>query len=159
MRVSRYWRVLCAVAVSVVMLPISGEASAQEEGGCAIGRKYIELVQKREFESVAKLFAPDAVFYAPTGKVYRGAAEIHRFYTTEAAALTKLVVRGQNFVGSEKECYFEIWTRSKKDADGIYVLDPEGDFVRNAIDHFTFNDQGQVVELVAHSAPTANMFK
>lgn len=137
----------------------AGTAAAQDGDACKVGRTYIDLVQKREFAAVAKLFAPNAVVYAPTGKVYRGEAEIQQFYTVEAAKLTGLVVRPQGFVGSKTECYFEIWARSRKDADGVYVLDPNGEFVRNAIDHFTLDGQGRVIEMVAHSAPTANMFK
>jgi hypothetical protein len=144
---------------AAVLVLAAGPAAAQEADACAVGRTYIDLVQKREFAAVAKLFAPNAVVYAPTGKVYRGEAEIKQFYTVEAAKLTGLVVRPQGFVGNRTECYFEIWARSKKDADGVYVLDPNGEFVRNAIDHFTLDAQGRVIEMVAHSAPTANMFK
>ncbi|MCA0200028.1 MAG: nuclear transport factor 2 family protein [Proteobacteria bacterium] len=148
-----------AVVVAGLLGLAAGPAAAQAGDACEVGRTYIDLVQKREFAAVAGLFAPDAVVYAPTGKVYRGAAEIRRFYTVEAAKLTGLVVRPQGFVGSATECYFEIWARAKKDADGVYVLDPDGEFVRNAIDHFTLDGQGRVIEMVAHSAPTANMFK
>src|SRR5690348_8059054 len=101
----------------VLALMFVNAAAAQTGDACTVGRKYIELVGKREWEAVATLFAPAAVVYAPTGKIYRGAAEIHRFYTVEAAALPGLVVRPQGFVGSKSECYFEIWARSKKDAE------------------------------------------
>lgn len=147
-----------AVFAGILVLG-SGAVAARENDACVVGRTYIELVQKREFAAVAKLFAPNAVVYAPTGKVYRGEAEIRQFYTVEAVKLTGLVVRPQGFVGSKTECYFEIWARSRKDADGVYVLDPNGAFVRNAIDHFTLDEQGRVIEMVAHSAPSANMFK
>lgn len=147
------------IAAVLALILVSGAAAAQGGDACAVGRTYIDLVSKGEFAAVAKLFAPNAVVYAPTGKVYRGAEEITRFYTVEAAKLTGLVVRPQGFVGSKTECYFEIWARSKKDAEGVYVLDPTGEFVRNAIDHFTIDEQGRVLEMVAHSAPTANMFK
>lgn len=147
--------------IAVIALTLASLAAAAQTGdACSVGRTYIELVQKREWNAVADLFAPDAVVHAPTGKVYRGADEIRRFYTVEASQLgANLVVRPQGFVGSKTECYFEIWARSKKDADGVYVLDPNGEFVRNAIDHFTLDAQGRVLEMVAHSAPTANMFK
>ncbi|MGE3334241.1 MAG: nuclear transport factor 2 family protein [Rhodospirillaceae bacterium] len=147
-----------AALVGILVLA-SGNVAAQERDACSVSRRYIELVQKREFAAVADLFADNAVVYAPTGKVYRGGAEIKQFYTVEAAKLTGLVVRPQGFVGSKTECYFEIWARSRKDADGVYVLDPKGEFVRNAIDHFTLDGEGRVIEMVAHSAPTANMFK
>lgn len=148
------------IATVVALTLVSSAALAQSGDASTVGRKYIELVGQREWEAVANLFAPNAVVYAPTGKVYRGAEEIRRFYTVEASQLgANLVVRPQGFVGSKTECYFEIWARSKKDAEGVYVLDPNGEFVRNAIDHFTLDDQGRVLEMVAHSAPTANMFK
>ncbi|MGE4061931.1 MAG: nuclear transport factor 2 family protein [Rhodospirillaceae bacterium] len=147
------------IALALLASSLNVAAAAQGGDACDVGRRYIELVSKGEFAAVARLFAPDAVVYAPTGKVYRGAEEITRFYTVEAAKLKGLVVRPQGFVGSATECYFEIWARSSKDAAGVYVLDPKGEFVRNAIDHFTLDAQGRVVEMVAHSAPTANMFK
>ena len=146
--------------IAVLALVVVNTAVAQTTDACAVGRTYIELVQKRQWDAVADLFAPSAVVYAPTGKVYRGAAEIRRFYTVEASQLgSNLVVEPRGFVGNRTECYFEIWARSRKDADGVYVLDPNGELVRNAIDHFTVDDKGQVIEMVAHSAPTANMFK
>ena len=147
------------IIVALVSTFVSGAAAAQTGDACDVGRRYIDLVSKREWAAVAKLFAPDAVVHAPTGKVYRGADEITRFYTVEAAQLTNLVVEPRGFVGSKSECYFEIWARSTKDAEGVYVLDPKGELVRNAIDHFTLDAEGRVIEMVAHSAPTANMFK
>lgn len=147
------------IRVALVSALVVASTAAYAQDACTVGRTYIELVQKREFAAVAKLFAPNAVVYAPTGRVYRGGEEITKFYTVEAAKLTGLVVRPQGFVGTKTECYFEIWARSRKDADGVYVLDPNGEFVRNAIDHFTLDEQGRVLEMVAHSAPAANMFK
>jgi len=148
------------VAVLVAILSFAGIPAQADENSpaCQVGKKYMELVQKADFAAVADLFAPNAEFHAPTGVSFYGAVEIRNFYLNDAAALTNLVVRPQDFFGNDHQCYFEIWTRSSPNKDGIYVLDPNGEFVRGAIDHFTINDEGRVVRFVAHSPPTADMF-
>jgi hypothetical protein len=155
-------KMAASAALTLVMLSATHSVPAQADENspaCMVGKKYMELVQKADFAAVADLFASNAEFHAPTGVVFKGAAEIRKFYLNDAAALTKLVVRPQDFVGDERDCYFEIWTRSSPNERGIYVLDPNGEFVRGAIDHFTIDDQGRVVRFVAHSSPTANMFE
>ena len=81
-----------------------------------------------------------------------GGAEIAAFYK-KAVAASPLVVRGEHFVAAGRECYFEIWSKSKRTADGRYMPDPEGAFVRAAVDHFTLNEAGQVIEMAAFPAP------
>ena len=155
-------KVVATFALTLVMLAVTGNGPVQaneNSPACMVGKKYMELVQKADFASVADLFAPNAEFHAPTGAVFNGAAEIRNFYLNDASALTKLVVRPQDFVGNERDCYFEIWTRSSPNERGVYVLDPNGEFVRAAIDHFTIDDQGRIVRFVAHSSPNANMFE
>src|SRR6185503_4114890 len=134
-------------------------AASAADDACAVSRKYIASVQARDFETVIGLFAPDAVFSTPNGPVLHGAAEIGAFYRTTVAGVTNLVVEPRAFVSSARECYFEIWTKSKKNADGVWVPDANGEFIRGAIDHFTLDSQGRVVELIAFPAPTARMFK
>jgi len=145
-------------AAFAIILGIFPAAAADTGRACAVGKKYIEAVQRKDFDTGVGLFAADAEFSTPTGPVLHG-AEIGKFYRTTVAAAQNLVVRAQNFVGSDTECYFEIWTKSKKNADGVWVPDADGDFIRGAIDHFTITADDKVARLVAFPAPTARMFK
>ncbi|MEQ9449896.1 MAG: nuclear transport factor 2 family protein, partial [Rhodospirillaceae bacterium] len=154
MRTVELSRVAGAVLSAVAMLAVTTQLAAQDENlsrACEVGKRYMELVQKRDFEAVSDLFAQDAAFYAPTGVVLHGADDIRAFYLKEAAALDKLVVQPHDFAGDDTHCYFEIWTKSSKNERGIYVLDPDGEFVRGAIDHFTVDEDGLIAEFVAHS--------
>ncbi len=145
-------------AAFAIILGIFPAAAADTGTACAVGKKYIEAVQRKDFDTVVSLFAADAEFSTPTGPVLHG-AEIGKFYKTTVASTQNLIVRAQSFVGSGAECYFEIWTKSKKNADGIWVPDADGEFIRGAIDHFTLDANGKVTRLVAFPAPTARMFK
>ena len=146
-------------SILALFLFITGAAQAADAGrACAVGKAYIEAVQRKDFDTVVGLFAADAEFSTPTGPVLHG-AEIGKFYKTTVASAQNLIVRAQNFVGSDTECYFEIWTKSKKNADGVWVPDAGGEFIRGAIDHFTINAAGKVTQLIAFPAPTARMFK
>ncbi len=145
------------VAVMTLMgMSESPARAADYDPACETPKKYIEFVQQGKFVEVGELFAADAVFYAPNGDGFRGAEAIRDFYITVAAPLN-VIVEPKNFIGGKNECVFEIWTKSKLNAEGIYVPDPDGKFVRGAIDHFTVDEQGRVVELVVHSSPSARM--
>ena len=150
-----------AVSVATLLLAIAVGSSAQAADyhpACETPKKYMEYVQQGKFVEVGNLFAPNAVFFAPNGDVFRGAEDIKKFYI-EVAAPLKVIVEPKNFIGDKNECFFEIWTKSKLNEEGIWVPDPNGEFVRGAIDHFTVDDEGRVLELVAHSSPLARMIE
>lgn len=128
--------------------------AADDGRACTTAKKYIELLQMGDFEGVGKLWAKDSVFNTPLGTQLRGQAAIADYYKTRIAA-AKLILRGQNYIGNDSECYLEIWHRSSPNADGKYVTDPNGEFHRGAADHFFVDPQGLVVEMVAYPAPTA----
>lgn len=145
------------LAVPLALL-LAGPAAAADQDACAVSRKYIAAIQARDFETVVGLFAANAEFSTPNGPVLHG-AEIGAFYRTTVAAAASLRVEPRNFVGAARECYFEIWTRSRKNADGVWVPDENGEYIRGAIDHFTLDADGKVIQLIAFPAPTARMFK
>lgn len=152
---------ICAAAAAIfVPLTVGGVPAWAEEyhPACETPKKYIELVQQGKFVEVGMLFADNAVFFAPNGDVYRGSADIREFYIKVAAPLN-VIVEPKNFIGDKNECFFEIWTKSKLNEEGIWVPDANGEFVRGAIDHFTVDEGGRVLELVAHSSPTARMIE
>jgi hypothetical protein len=86
------------------------------------------------------------------GTVLHGGAEIAAFYK-KAVGSSPLVVKGEHFVAGDRHCYFEIWSKSKPNAEGRYVPDPNGAFVRAAVDHFVLDQNGRVVEMAAFPAP------
>jgi hypothetical protein len=145
---------LAAAAMVLTAGLTSAPLSAAEADACAVSKKYIELLQTKKFDEIGNLYAADAVFFAPTGRTLRGKAEIGNYYKATVSN-AGLILRGQNYVGSKTECYFEIWHRSKLNADGKYVNAADGDFHRAAADHFTVNDRGLVVEMVAFPAGSA----
>lgn len=151
-------QVMWTFAAIAAILSAALARAADAGRACAVGQKYIEAVQRKDFDTVVNLFAADAEFSTPTGPVLHG-AEIGNFYKTTVASAQNLIVRARNFVGSDAECYFEIWTKSKKNADGVWVPDADGEFIRGAIDHFTINANVKVTQLIAFPAPTARMFK
>ncbi len=146
-------RKLRALYIALAVLVPVGSAVAADDA-CTVSKKYIEFLQTKKFAEIGNLFADDAVFYTPTGGTLRGKAAIGNYYT-KSVANAGLNLRGQNYVGNTTECYFEIWHRSKPNADGKYISDPNADFHRGAADHFTLNDKGLVVEMVAFPAGSA----
>lgn len=148
---------ICAVAALLASSAISASPAwaSDSDRACAAPKKYIAFLQQRNFDGIAKLFAANAVFYTPLGTVLHGSGEIGDFYKTVVAS-ANLIVKGQNFVGDKTDCFFEIWQRTKMNAAGKYLPDPDGEFTRGAIDHFTVDDRGRVVQMVA--APLPNHF-
>ena len=130
-------------------------APAQAADACATPRKYIEYVRAGTFDRIGPLFAEDAVLYTPVGAILRGAKAIDQFYKTVVAGIP-LAVEGRTFVSGQNECFFEVWSRSTPNAQGRYLPDPKGELVRAAVDHFTVNDQGLVVQMAAFPAPNVS---
>jgi ketosteroid isomerase-like protein len=131
---------------------IGSLAQAAQEDACAAPRRYVDYISQKNFDAVVALFAPDAAVFTPLGTVLHGGAEIAAFYR-KAVAASPLVVRGEHFVANGHDCYFEIWSKSSRTSDGRYVPDPQGAFVRAAVDHFTVDDTGRVTEMAAFPAP------
>ena len=139
-------------AAAILVLCSAAVVARAEDDACAAPRRYVDYISQKNFDAVVGLFAPDAAVFTPTGAVLRGGAAIAAFYK-KAVAAVPLVVKGEHFVASGRDCYFEIWSKSKRDADGRYVPDPQGAFVRAAVDHFTVDDAGRVIEMAAFPAP------
>ncbi|MHB1204806.1 MAG: nuclear transport factor 2 family protein [Rhodospirillaceae bacterium] len=133
--------------------PVASPAHAAD--ACATPKKYIEYVRAGAFDRIGPLFAEDAVLYTPVGAILHGAKAIDQFYTTVVAGIP-LAVEARTFVSGQNECFFEIWSRSTPNAQGRYMPDPAGELVRAAVDHFTVNDQGLVVQMAAFPAPNVS---
>ena len=136
----------------ILALSIAASAAQAEEDACSPARRYVAYISQKNFDAVVALFSPDAAVFTPLGTVLRGGAEIAAFYR-KAVAATPLVVKGEHFAASGRDCYFEIWSKSRRTDDGRYVPDPQGDYVRAAVDHFTLDAAGHVIEMAAFPAP------
>jgi len=119
-------------------------ASAHGKRACAPAQRYVELIAAERYDEVGTLFADDAVFVTPVGKVLHGSAEIRKFY---ADLMPKLKPRNVpiSFIGDGDECIMELVTATNLDNYAKYRL--------AAIDHFTVNEQGKIRHMVVYLRP------
>jgi hypothetical protein len=143
------------IAVLALAWPALSASPAHAADACVTPKKYIAFVQQGNFAAIGALFAEDAVLYTPVGAILHGAKAIDQFYKTVVAG-TPLAVEARTFVSDKNNCFFEIWSRSTPNAQGKYIPDPSGELVRAAVDHFTVNDQGLVVQMAAFPAPNVS---
>jgi hypothetical protein len=145
---------LSAVALALTCTAwITSPASAAD--ACAGPRKYVEYIQQGKFDRISTLFAEDAVIYTPVGAIIRGTQAIDQFYKT-VVATTPLAIEARAFVSGKDDCFFEIWSHSSPNAQGKYLPDPAGELVRAAVDHFTVNNKGLVMQMAAFPAPNVS---
>jgi hypothetical protein len=119
-------------------------ASAHGKRACAPAQRYVELIAAERYDEVGTLFADDAVFVTPIGKVLHGSTEIGKFY---AELMPKLKPRNVpiSFIADGDECIMELVTATNLDDFAKYRL--------AAIDHFTVNKQGKIRHLVVYLRP------
>src|ERR1700722_15524757 len=96
---------ICGIAVFLGLAAMSASAARANDDhrACATAKKYMALLEHRDFDGVAKLFAMNAVFYTPVGAVIHGSEAISDFYKTVIAS-ANLIGRGQNYVGDKSDC-------------------------------------------------------
>ena len=119
-------------------------ASAKGKRSCEPAQRYVDLMTAERYDEVGKLFADDAVFVTPTGKVLRGPAEIGAFY---AEMMPKFKPRNVpiSFIADGDECIMELVTATILDNFAAYRL--------AAIDHFTVNADGKIRHLTVYLRP------
>lgn len=124
--------------------------SADDKPVCATAAKYVELINAGRYSELQSLFAEDAVFLTPVGKVLHGRDEIGDFYT---AFLDKAVpeIVAISYIADGRECVMELAARTSLDPD-----DPNADkYQLGAIDHFTMNDDGEIAHMVVYVRPAS----
>jgi len=129
-------------------------AHAADSKACATAKKYIELIQTGAFETIGDLWAKESVFHTPLGTQLHGKEAIGNYYKTRIKE-AKLILRGQDYIGDDTHCFFEIWHKSKLNADGKYVTAADGEYHRGAADHFIVDKDGLIVEMAAYPSPAA----
>lgn len=106
----------------------------------AFAERYVELVNRGEYSQLRTLFAADALFLGPGGRVIRGASDIGAFYEEFLPTLAP-TIRIATFVEQGDACVYELEARVNGDAE--YRL--------GAIDHATLDVEGQVVRFAVYT--------
>lgn len=105
--------------------------------------QYVEITNAEQYSRLADLFAQDATFLAPNGRVLRGRHEIGAFYE-EFLPQVKGKLRLASFVEDGNMCVYELDAKLPGDAD--YIL--------SAIDHATLNADGLVERFAVYTRET-----
>jgi hypothetical protein len=147
--------------------PAAHSAASGSTGACAPAREYIRILQSHRYTDLAALFAVDAVFLTPQGKILHGKQQIAEFYTQVIAA-RRPTVRSGSFIEQANECAMELKLKAQFATDGHVELDeqgnlkliPDGDstpgrFVSAAFDHFTVDASGKITRLAVYAAPSS----
>jgi hypothetical protein len=123
---------------------VPAKADATGIPACRTAAKYVEYVEKGEYDKISGLFADNAIFVKPKAELSRGRAEIHKFYMGYIAPMKPKIVPVR-YDGVGQNCYLTLTTMMSKGAKSGYVL--------ASIDHFIMNPDGKVGELVVYVRP------
>lgn len=102
--------------------------------------RYVELTNAGQYDRLSSLFAEDAVFLAPNGRVVRGRDQIGQFYEEFLPAI-KPRLRLASLVEQDDVCVYELEAQ----------INDENEFVLSAIDHATLNGDGLVTRFVVYT--------
>jgi hypothetical protein len=123
---------------------------------CDIAAQYVAHIQAGRYEAVGELFADDAIFYNPQGRVLRGRDAIGVFYSAFLGGL-RPIVRGVRHVSDEAQrvCVFELESRMSRAEDGSWKSDPDAPFSMSAVDRITINAAGRIEHMIVYTAPNS----
>ena len=102
--------------------------------------RYVEITNAGQYDRLAELFAPNAVFLAPNGRILRGRTAIGAFYE-EFLPQIKGQLRLASFVEQGDTCVYELDAKLPGDAD----------FILSAIDHATLDEDGLVARFAVYT--------
>lgn len=105
-----------------------------------IADRYADIVNRGAYGELAALFAEDAVFLGPNGRVFHGRAEIGHFYGTFLPGI-RPQVRVASFVEQGHQCVWELEARTIDDHE--YRL--------GAIDHATLDADGLITRFAVYT--------
>jgi hypothetical protein len=100
----------------------------------AFADAYVRIVNSGAYGELAALFAPEAVFLGPGGRVLHGRAEIGQFYEKFLSEITPMI-RVSSYVEQARDCVYELEARTAGSRE----------FTLGAIDLATFVENGLVV--------------
>jgi uncharacterized protein (TIGR02246 family) len=103
-------------------------------------QNYVEWTNAGQYDRLSSLFAEDAVFLAPDGRVLHGRDEIGAFYENFLPTV-KSNIRLASFVEQGDVCVYELDAR----------INDEPEFRLSAIDHATLDADGLVARFVVYT--------
>ncbi|WP_458683839.1 YybH family protein [Prescottella equi] len=106
----------------------------------AFAEKYVEITNAGHYDRLSSLFAEDAVFLAPHGRVLRGRGEIGAFYENFLPSIRSRV-RLASFVEQGDMCVYELEAQ----------INDETEYLLSAIDHATLDSDGLVTRFVVYT--------
>ena len=131
------------------VVPIRGDifdaapsAARAPPGPCSAPKAYVDLINSGRYGEIGTLFAEDAVFVAPNGKVLHGRPAIQAFYGAYLSQ-TRPDIIPLSFIADGRECLMELAFRAP--GKGPYRL--------AAIDHWSINAAGKAERMVVFVRP------
>lgn len=119
-------------------------ASTRGKRACQPAQKYVDLIAAGRYDQLGSLFADDATFVTPIGKVLHGPAAIGEFYMGFLPTIKPRNVP-ISFIADGNECVMELVTATNMDNYEKYRL--------AAIDHFTIDKHGKIRHMVVFLRP------
>jgi ketosteroid isomerase-like protein len=165
MRIPRAYGVVSAIALGVAIAAggIANAGKVSKKSPCDIATQYVERIQAGRYDEVGELWADDAVFYSPQGKIIHGKPAIKAFYAQFLATITPIVRAARPVVdASANVCVMELEVRMHREPDGQsktdtvngqWKTDKDAPYSRSAMDRFTINPQGKIQHLIVYLAP------
>ena len=120
------------------------EANAPRTKACRAAKRYIASINAGQFPQVVDLFTDDAIVLDPTRRVMKGRSQIEAFYQGPIRQIRPELV-GVAYLGDATDCVVEIARKDTVAGQPRYVL--------VSIDHFTVDQRGKVIRMVAFSRP------
>ena len=105
-----------------------------------VADRYVEIATADGKAALATLFAPDGIFHAPDGTVYRGREQIAAFYARHLATVVPHFHIHRS-VEAGQDCWVEL------------ANPPLDDPVLLSSNHFTVNDDGFIARLAVFLRP------
>jgi hypothetical protein len=120
------------------------EADAPRTKACRAAKGYVAMINAGQFPQVVDLFTDDAIVLDPTRRVMKGRSQIEAFYQGPIRQIRPELV-GVAYLGDATDCVVEIARKDNVGGQPRYVL--------VSIDHFTVNQHGKVIRMVAFARP------
>jgi len=119
--------------------------AAQTPLGCAFAEKYVQLINEQRFDEVVDLYSDNAVVIPPLANMRaEGRQEIAKFYETVVAGyLPNIIVVAYGVYGNE--C-FQVHATA-------HLIGGVTRYVLSTVDHFTVNEAGLIVQMIAYHRP------
>jgi len=111
---------------------------------CALGNRYVKLVDSGQYAATAALYADDATFLEPMRPSLHGRAQIDAFYARQIGSLRPRL-RAVSLLGNGRECMVEIARE--------VMLDGKPRWALVSIDHFILGADGRITSMIAYARP------